>query len=253
MNVQERAEPKPTLSSSIYEELRAEILAADLMPGERLQTRSLGERFNSGLSPVREALSRLSSERLVARREHCGFIVAQVSEEDLDELTKTRCWLNEIGIRESIENGGIEWEEGIVLAFHRLVRTPRKPASGKGGRNPEWELAHTRFHQSLIAACGSRWLIDFSNQMFDAAGRYRHLARQAGNVRPPNREHREIMNAVIDRDAERAVNLLNKHLSVTAEMVRDVLRGRDELAVTEIRKRGRDPERRMRQVKKGGR
>lgn len=248
MDVQERTAPKPTLSSSIYEELRAEILAADLMPGERLQTRSLGERFNAGLSPVREALSRLSSERLVARREHCGFVVAQVSEGDLDELTKTRCWLNEIGIRESIKHGGTEWEEGIVLAFHRLIRTPRKPASGRG-RNPEWELAHTRFHQSLIAACGSRWLIEFSNQMFEAAGRYRHLARQAGTVRPPNREHREIMNAVIDRDAERAVKLLNKHLSVTAEMVRDVLRGRDELAVTEIRKR----EPRTRLVKKGGR
>jgi DNA-binding GntR family transcriptional regulator len=236
------------LSSSIYEELRAEILSADLKPGERLQTRSLGERFNAGLSPVREALSRLSSERLVARREHCGFIVAQISEEDLNELTKTRFWLNEIGIRESIKNGGIDWEEGIVLAFHRLIRTPRQPPSGKG-RNPEWELAHTRFHQSLIAACGSRWLIDFSNQMFDAAGRYRHIARQAGTVRPPNREHREIMNAVIDRDADRAVDLLNKHLSVTADMVRDVLRERGAPSFSEIRKR----EPRARDVQQGGR
>lgn len=236
MSGQQRTETKSTRSTSVYDEIRTEILSADLLPGERLHTRALGERFDVGLSPVREALSRLTSERLVARREHCGFIVAPISLQDLKELTKTRCWLSEIGLRESIRNGGMEWEEGIVLAFHRLVRTPRKSASGEG-RNPEWELAHTKFHQSLIAACGSTWLVDFSNQTFDAAGRYRQIARLAGAVRPPNQEHREIMNAVIDRNADRAAELMNQHLQLTTDMVRQTLQERAELLNSEPRKR----------------
>ena len=181
---------------------------ANLLPGTRLQTRKLGERYGVGLSSIREALSILSSEGLVVRRDRRGFIAAPVSEADLDDLTRARCWINEIGLRQSIERGDAEWEEGVVLAFHRLLQTPRRHADHEG-RNPAWELAHARFHRSLIAACGSEWLIKAASQMFDAAERYRHIARLAGATRPPDREHRQIMNAVIERDADRAVELHN--------------------------------------------
>jgi DNA-binding GntR family transcriptional regulator len=223
MRIRDGELSKLTLTSSVYDRLRDEILSATLRPGTRLQTRQLGERFGVGLSPIREALSILSSEGLAARRDRRGFIAATVSEADLDDLTRARCWINEIGLRQSIARGDAEWEEEIVLAFHRLLQTPRHHPGHKG-RNPAWELAHARFHRSLIAACGSEWLIKAATQMFDAAERYRHIARLAGATRPPNREHRQIMNAVIERDADRAVELNNMHLRRTSDMVREVLK-----------------------------
>ena len=223
MGIRDGDRNKVTLTSSVYEGLRHEILSASLLPGTRLQTRTLGDRYGVGLSSIREALSILSSEGLVVRRDRRGFIAAPVSEADLDDLTRARCWINEIGLRQSIERGDAEWEEGVVLAFHRLLQTPRRRAD-REGRNPAWEVAHARFHRSLISGCGSEWLIKAASQMFDAAERYRHIARLAGATRPPDREHRQIMNAVIERDADRAVELHNTHLRRTADMVRDVLR-----------------------------
>ncbi len=214
---------KVTITSSVYDGLKHEIVSANLLPGTRLQTRQLGARYGVGLSSIREALSILSSEGLVVRRERRGFITAPASEADLDDLTRARSWINEIALRQSIENGDAAWEEGVVLAFHRLLQTPRRQPDFEG-RNPAWELAHARFHRSLIAACGSEWLIRAADQMFDAAERYRHIARLAGATRPPDREHRHIMNAVIERDADRAVELHTLHLHRTAEMVREVLR-----------------------------
>ncbi|KAF1310687.1 hypothetical protein BLX42_12735 [Pseudomonas sp. SG-MS2] len=54
-----------------------------------------------------------------------GFIVAQISEQDLVEITKSRCWLEEIALRESILRRDRKWEEELVIAQHRLARTPR--------------------------------------------------------------------------------------------------------------------------------
>jgi GntR family transcriptional regulator, carbon starvation induced regulator len=207
-----------TLASSVYDVLRRDIVTATLLPESRLHTREISGRFGVGLSPVREALNRLSSDGLVAQRDHRGFVVAPVGKQDLEELTTTRCWIYEIGLRESIAKGDTRWEETIVLAFHRLTRTPRTLPEFDG-RNPAWELAHARFHESLIAACGSSWLMNFAKLMFEAGERYRHIGRLAGITRANANEHKHIYDAVIGRDADRAVDLHNMHLRKTAEMV----------------------------------
>src|SRR5947207_8644017 len=83
---------KETLASLVYDRLRQDIITVAIEPGEKLHIRSLCDRFNVGLSPVREALSRLSTEGLVAQSDHRGFAVKPMSEDDLVDLTRARCW-----------------------------------------------------------------------------------------------------------------------------------------------------------------
>src|SRR5579863_1497051 len=94
-----------TLATSIYARLRRDILRGVFRPGERLRLDKLGERYGIGITPLREALNRLSAEELVNREEQRGFRVAPVSLSDLEELTKTLCWISELALRESIKNG----------------------------------------------------------------------------------------------------------------------------------------------------
>ena len=60
------------------------------------------KQYDVGNSPLREALNRLSENGMVVREENKGFRVAPASEEELKELIRTRCWLEEIALRESI-------------------------------------------------------------------------------------------------------------------------------------------------------
>jgi len=212
-----------TFASTVYERLRKDIISAALAPGHKLNIKMLCDRYGTGLSPIREALNRLSGDGLVIQTDRRGFRVVPLSEVHLTELIKTRIWLNEIAVRESIANGGQEWEESVVLAHHRLSRTPRRLTGSLGGaENPAWEDAHRQFHASLIAACGSSWLIRYCEQLFDAAERYRHLSRQALRQKtgPRDDEHKLIMEAVVARDVGNAVELLRQHLLATAELVR---------------------------------
>lgn len=217
-------EVKTTLASAIYYQLRNAILSGSFKPGAKLNVRELSARFDTGLSPIREALNRLAMGGLAQHSDNRGFIVSPVSLPELMDLTQARCWMNDIGIRRSIEFGDEAWEEAVLLTCHRLSKTPRTPDDGSVAPAPEWNTAHKAFHQALVAACGSNWLIETCSQLFDSAERYRSLARLAGASRSdPRDEHQEIMTAALDRDADKAAMLLSDHFGRTAELVKSVV------------------------------
>lgn len=215
-----------TLASMAHQRLREDIIGARLVPGSKLRVQALAERYGLGPSPVREALNRLSREGLVTLIDRRGFSVTSLNRQHLEELTRTRCWLNELALRQSIAQGDAAWEEGVVLAYHRLSRIPRylDASGGAAGCNPAWEVAHRAFHSALISACGSRWLTGFCEQLFDAADCYRHLSRVSTLKRAQRRdEHHQILDAIVARNADAAVALLLHHFTRTAELVRERL------------------------------
>lgn len=208
-----------TMASSVYDRLRRDILEGALKPGERLPIDIIRARYGTGASPVREALNRLAAEGVVALEDQKGFRVPPISRADLLELTRTRCWVNEIAVRESIARGDAAWEEQLVVAYHRLWRAPRHSPEGANRINPGWERLHREFHTAVIAACGSQWFIEAFQTLFDRATRYRHLSILPAPERDDMAEHRAIMEAALARDTAETVRLLNAHISLTSEIV----------------------------------
>ena len=195
-----------TLASAAYERLRRDLMTAQLMPGQKLNIRHLCLRYEMGLSPVREALNRLLRDGLVTQADQQGFGVAPVGIEQLDELARTRCWLNELGLRESIAYGDMAWEEGVVFqACHRLLRLPATKLMATrrcvilGGKK---RIVRPR----KLTFCLPLELADCFRSAFDAAERYRHISRIASQ--PDRRdEHKQIMGTTVARDADLAVSV----------------------------------------------
>lgn len=211
-----------TRATSLYDQLRTDLLDGVLAPGKKLATEALCERYATSQTPLREALSRLVADGLVERREQRGFAVSGISSEDLGEITKTRCWLEEIALRESIHAHTVDWEENLVLAHHRLARAPRSLSDDRFEDNPEWEPLHRAFHRALIAGCGSRWLLNFCDQLADQHHRYRRLsAPRAFAKRGVKSEHQQLMEAAIAGRADDAIALLRAHFERTAKIIRD--------------------------------
>jgi hypothetical protein len=211
-----------TLSGAAYQRLRRDILEGELSPGHKLRIEEACARTGTTSTPVREALNLLAMEGFVERREQRGFVVAEISPAELAELTDTRCWVETIALREAIAHRTTEWEEQLVLAFHRLARTPRSTDAAMFQDNPDWEMMHQAFHAALIATCPSRFMIGFCRHLSDHAVRYRRLAMTTAYPRRDiMAEHRMIMEAAIDGRADDAMAALERHYRHTASLVQD--------------------------------
>ena len=206
-----------SLAEDVYDALRAEILFGRRLPASRVQLNEIAEDHGVSLSVVREAVTRLASEELVEATPQRGFRVRPLSVEHLRDLTWVRVQLESLALRESIAKGDVSWEANLVAAHHRLAVTPTYFEDGTG--NLEWLTAHGGFHAALAAAAGSPILERLRRQLYDAAELYRMWSSNL--PQHPTREHvddehRAIFDAALARDADRAVNLMTRHLETTA-------------------------------------
>ena len=207
-----------TLMASVYDRLRSDIVDGELRPGARLRFDELKESYGVGLSPLREALTRLAAEKLVVLEEHKGFRVAPISRSDLTDLLFMRQEIESLAIRRSIERGDDQWESAVVAAIHALGK--RDSLTADGHIDPEWEKRHRAFHDSLVAACDSPRLLIYRHQLTDHADRYRRLSHHySSSGRDHLAEHCALSDAMVARDADRANDLIRKHLSTTVEIL----------------------------------
>ena len=211
-----------------YALLRRDLLNGEWLPLERLRPADLQERLGLGLTPIREALTRLAVDGLVQGESQRGFRARGVSAEELTDLMATRRELERRCLELAIARGDAAWEATIVAAMHLLSRTPF-PTSEKDRAAAElWEVRHRGFHHALIAACGSDWRLRFWATLTDHSERYRKLRllrhkEKAAMVRDAAGDHRAIMDAVLARDAALAGNLMDEHISATEQAIRKLL------------------------------
>jgi DNA-binding GntR family transcriptional regulator len=209
-----------SLTQDAYERLRADLLACRLRPGARLKINELCGALSVSLSAVREALARLTSEGLVVAEPQRGFRVAPISAEELSDLTAVRAKIEGMCLERAIAVGDVGWESHLVAAFHRLSRTPEREPADPQRMNEAWSAAHAAFHEALVGACDSPWLLRLRGILYAQSERYRRLSVPLAAVaRDLNHEHRGIMEAALARDAGLAGALMTEHIERTTRVL----------------------------------
>jgi GntR family carbon starvation induced transcriptional regulator len=212
-------------TSFAYGQLRADILAGRYAPGERLKISDLAKALEVSPGAIREALSRLVPDQLVVSRDQKGFTVAPLSVEDLEDLTDLRCEIEAIALRRSVEHGGPDWEGTVLAAAHRLRRT-QIVSETDHSLTADWVERHAAFHMALVSACDSPRLITLHAQLYEQSERYRGLSvlAQSEEKRDVATEHQAIVDAALDRDADRLIGLVLTHFRRTTALIVDAAR-----------------------------
>lgn len=218
------ADAPKTLTDVAYQRLRQEIIAGRFAAGSRLRVEHLRDEYELGATPLREALSRLAAERLVDAIGQRGFRVAPMSLAELADITETRVLLEGQALEQSIERGGIDWEARVVAAHHAVARLDAQNKTSAPPTPSEREARNTDFHDALVSACGSRWLLELRGIVYDQHRRYRYLAfEHYSGSRDLAKEHRGIFDAALKRDPARAKKLVAEHIRATATALRKAL------------------------------
>jgi DNA-binding GntR family transcriptional regulator len=209
----------PVLEAT-YTRLRADLLGGVLAPGSRLKLEVLRDRYDVSVNTLREALTRLVADGLVQSEGQRGFTVVPASLADLRDVIEVRRLLECEAARRSLERADIEWEARLVGAYHKLARVEAIVDENHDRWGGKLEEYNREFHAALISACGSRWLMHLFGVMYDQSLRYRMLALQTKDFprAQSRREHRELLDAALARDAGRVCEVLGVHITKGLEL-----------------------------------
>lgn len=211
--------PARTLALEVFERLRADILSSQLPPGKKLRFEELRKAYGVGLSPLREALSRLAENRLVVATGQRGFRVPSVSVQDFMDIAMVRKEIEDFALRHSIKNGDDAWEARLVAAHYKMNLVAK---SGKEVSEEVWERRHREFHYTLVSCCNSPCLLHLHGLLNDLFDRYRRLSLPADLWKAPRTlMHQRIVDAALARNADLAAGLLADHIDDATKLIVD--------------------------------
>lgn len=209
-----------TLAELALARLRQDILSGVFAPGSKLRIDELRKNYDIGASPLREALSRLVSNGLITSQGQKGFRVAPVSEADLRDITNTRKLLERAALCDSLNNGDADWEAQVVATYDRLDKEHEALQRSSGASADAWEQANQEFHEALVSACESKWLLNFRQVIYDQATRYRRLVvLDEVQERGAHEEHRQMLKAAVARNVDKSGKLADAHAERTYKLM----------------------------------
>jgi DNA-binding GntR family transcriptional regulator len=202
----------------VYGALRRALIEGEYMPGEKLKIEALCIRFEANSSAIREALARLTAERLVMAEAQKGFSVAPISRQELIDLTAVRVTVECLCLRESIANADLEWAGRIVALGYQLSTLKGARQKVRSEEAHQWHSLHEQLHSALAARCPNRWWRQIREQLYSQSERCRWLSGPAdGGERDVDAEHNAIIEAALARDADKSTELMKEHLLKTVD------------------------------------
>ena len=198
----------------VHAATREAILSGAHPPGSRLLVSTIAAENGVSTIPVREAIRRLESERLVAIELNRGATVTPVSVDDLRDIYETRIVMECHALRRAYPRLSEEVLRGARADLERMT------ALLHAGRDRDAFLHHRAFHYALYEPAGSPWSMHVIAQLWSGAERYLRLS--AGMRDSPEEfaaEHEEVLAAVAEGDADAAVARLEEHLRRTARLL----------------------------------
>lgn len=207
-------------SSDIYFDLRRRLISAHFVPGEKLKPEDLRGQYGCAASTIREVLFRLSCDNFVDAEEHKGFRVPRISTNMCSEAAQLRIILECEGARLSILKGSLNWEAQLAAAYHKLAHVEAKLFQME--KNTElfdlWCSCEWEFHDRLVSACGSDMMRRRHKDAYDLHRLHMLAILDSENdtgFRDGNIfEHKAILKAAIERDAEACQRHIRTHLKL---------------------------------------
>ena len=193
---------------ALYEEvaelLRQRIFSRELAPGSWIDELKLAEEYGISRTPLREALKVLATEGLVTMKVRRGAYVTEVSERDLADVYHL------LALLES-DAAGVVAEQATPQQLKELQNLHDELEKAAGNRERFFEI-NEAFHMRLLEIANNRWRDQMVADLRKVMKLNRHNSLlKAGRIDESLMEHRDIMAALLTRNAEAAMSRMRDH------------------------------------------
>jgi DNA-binding GntR family transcriptional regulator len=218
--------PPRTLSERAYRIIRAAILECRIPPTAIIDERALMKQHGLGRTPVREALLRLSGERLVIFKARQVIQVAPIGPTDIRDLYELRLHSERLAARLMLERATPEFVDKLSHCFDAAPALLEQARLGQA-KLEEVIALDFRFHSLLYEGSGNVFVTEMLRNLFGHSYRL-WLLTNTGDVeemRAIVRSHDPILDAIRTRDAKRLDAEITKHIIDAYDRVVGILRG----------------------------
>lgn len=206
------------LREVVFETVREAIISGDLAPGERLMEVQLAEDLGVSRTPVREAIRKLELEGLVAMIPRKGAYVADYSIKDVTEVFEIRAALESFAAGLACERATEQELDELRLLAERVWQM---------AQNNDIEnliQVDTDFHERIYQASRNSRLIQMISNLREQIHRFRSTSLASpGRLEDTLREHKGMVDAIVERDAQLAQKLALEHVENAEDIFLDSL------------------------------
>jgi DNA-binding GntR family transcriptional regulator len=219
-----------TLAQQAYIAIRQKIQDGELAAGTRLVNRVLAADLGLSMTPIREAINRLSSDGVIEFSPGIGAVVRRLHVNDLEQIFDLRENLEPLAAAEAAYHASPSQLEVLeALAEQGEVLTQRPPAQKSPGaimsNSNEWAKLESSFHLAIARASNNPWLVSFIESL-----RLLHgvaLSHQSIEHPPMNRnsalqiaeDHSRLCWAIRERNSEVAHEVMKEHIELERETI----------------------------------
>jgi len=208
----------PTAQEAVLAEMRRLLVTGELAPGTPIRQEALAERLGVSRVPVREALKVLEGEGHVEYSAHRGYVVAELSVEDLVEVYRLRELLEAEAIRVAVPKLTSTDLDAIEQAAADVT------AAGVRSDLADVTAANRAFHFLLFDAAGLPRLSRTLRQLWDATDVYRSVYfASPSNLSRVHDEHDDLVAALRAGDVTAAITTQAAHRAHSVEAVSNAL------------------------------
>ncbi|MCZ8299724.1 MAG: GntR family transcriptional regulator [Beijerinckiaceae bacterium] len=205
-----------TIGETTYRRLRDMILSDALSAGDALQEKKLADMLGVSRTPIREAITRLTTEGLVERVIGLTPVVRRLSANEFIEILHVRRLLEVEAAGRAAETGGSETLRAIMTRIQRF-------RAGEMPTPAEHVAVDDALHSSVASLAGSRVLAELIRDLRQKTKIF-DMGQVPERFEPGIAEHLEIIDAILARDVTRAQDAMRTHIDNVRSSVIDHLR-----------------------------
>jgi DNA-binding GntR family transcriptional regulator len=204
-----------SLTEQAYEAIKEKVITLYFLPGQYLNEGAICELLNLGRTPVHQALQRLQQEGLIDVVPRKGVIIQPDSISQIIEFLDARLTVE----TEIARQAALHATAQDVLDLQAILDSPSDAQNGGGEISAFVERDHA-FHAKISETSRSRVLGDFAKSLHERCTRswYLHLW-QTLDTSASDRQHRDILKAIKNRNGEGAAKAMRDHLTNLRERV----------------------------------
>ncbi|WP_170333682.1 GntR family transcriptional regulator [Ruegeria arenilitoris] len=202
----------------IYEQVKAMAVSFRLRPGDRLNEVALSKELDVSRTPLREALNRLVAERMFDFRPGQGFFCRPLHAQSVYDLFELRQIIEVAAVRSACAKAS---DEELRSLSNELYET----GIDITGLTVEEAVSRDEaFHLGIAKLSGNAELLETLRRINERIRYIRWISMSLDRVQRSKEEHKQVMQALMNRDADAAAATLGRHIVKRMDQVQDAVR-----------------------------